>query len=213
MKDLAPSTHSQWSEVVATLVLALAAVATAWSSYQAARWTAEQTKAFSAANASRAEATQASDLANAQTQIDIAVFIQWTDARAQGDARLAEFYRTRFRLEFAPAFDAWLATHPFEDPDAPLTPLAMPDYQVAKANEADMLDRAAEAFAADARGYIQQATNYVLGVVLFAVSLFFAAISTKLNSPRLRTTVLVLGCVVLLSTLAWIATFPVSLSI
>ena len=89
----------------------------------------------------------------------------------------------------------------------------MPDYQVAKANEADMLDRAAEAFAADARGYIQQATNYVLGVVLFAVSLFFAAISTKLNSPRLRTTVLVLGCVVLSSTLAWIATFPVSLSI
>jgi hypothetical protein len=209
----ASSSRNLRLETVATVLLAFAAVATAWSSYQAARWTAEQTKAFSSANASRAEATQASALANAQTQVDIAVFIQWVDAREKGETELADFYQTRFRPEFIPAFQAWLATHPFEDPAAPLTPFAMPDYRVAKAEEAARLNAAAEASATDAREFIQRATNYVLGVVLFAASLFFAAVSTKLTSPRLRTTVLVVGCIVLLGTLAWIATFPVSLSI
>ncbi|MGH2635727.1 MAG: hypothetical protein ACRDHU_06250 [Actinomycetota bacterium] len=208
-----PPKRSHRHEIVATVLLALAAVATAWSSYQAARWTAEQTKAFSAANASRANATQASDRANAETQVDVAIFVQWVDAQATDATALADFYRTRFRAEFIPAFDAWLATDPFEDPDAPLTPFAMPEYRVAKAEEADRLNATAEASAADAREYIQRATNYVLGVVLFAVSLFFAAVSTKIDSGRLRTTVLVFGCIVFLGTLSWIATFPVSLSI
>ena len=38
-----------WVEIVATVLLALAAVATAWSSYQATRWNGEQTKAWSRA--------------------------------------------------------------------------------------------------------------------------------------------------------------------
>lgn len=58
------------------LALALAAVATAWSSYQASRWTGEQAKTFSAANAARIESTKDADLANSQTQVDIALFIQ-----------------------------------------------------------------------------------------------------------------------------------------
>ena len=51
------------------------------------------------------------------------------------------------------------------------------------------------------------------GVVLFAVALFFAGMSTKLTAPRLRTLTLVIGSVVFLGTVVWIATFPVSLSV
>ena len=40
-----------WIEIVATVLLAVAAVATAWSSYQANRWNGEQAKAASRANA------------------------------------------------------------------------------------------------------------------------------------------------------------------
>jgi hypothetical protein len=202
-----------WTEVASTVLLAMAAVATAWSSYQANRWTAEQTKAFSAANASRVEATRASDLANAETQVDIAVFIQWVDAYVPGERELADFYRARFRSEFRPAFNAWFATDPFENPDAPLTPFAMPEYSLQANRDADRLQMEAEASASLARTHIQRASNYVLGVVLFAVSLFFAGISTKLATHRLRAVVLGLGCVLFLSAALWIATFPVSISI
>jgi len=89
----------------------------------------------------------------------------------------------------------------------------MPEYRVASREEAARLDAQAETLSAQVRTDIQRASNYVLGVVLFAVALFFAGMSTKLTAPRLRKLTLVVGCAVFLGTLAWIATFPVSLSI
>ena len=131
----------------------------------------------------------------------------------QGEADLAAFYEQRFRDEFKPAFRAWLRTDPFEDPSAPPSPFAMDEYRLAATQEADELSATAEASAELARTYIQRATNYVLGVVLFATSLFFAGISTKLNSTRLRGVILGVGCLVFVSAASWIATFPISLSI
>jgi hypothetical protein len=200
-------------ELVATLLLALATVATAWSGYQASRWNGEQAKAFSRASAARIESTGASDLANAQTQIDVATFTQWVDAYALGRRELADFYFKRFREEFKPAVDAWVATRPLRNADAPLTPFAMPQYRLAARAEAQRLDAEAEALAAAARRNVQRATNYVLGVVLFAASLFFAGMSTKLRSPRLRVALLGFGVVVFILTVTWLATFPVSISI
>ena len=65
---------------------------------------------------------RAAALANRQVQIDVATFIQWVDARAQGRSALARFYRARFRKEFEPAFSAWLATKPLTNNAAPKTP-------------------------------------------------------------------------------------------
>ena len=53
----------------------------------------------------------------------------------------------------------------------------------------------------------------MLGVVLFAVSLFFAGMSTKLSTARLRQVTVALGCVIFLGTAIWIATFPVSVAV
>jgi hypothetical protein len=200
-------------ELAATILLACAAVATAWSSYQASRWNGEQAKAASRTNAIRIDAARAQGLAEAQTQVDVATFTQWVDAFARDETELADFYFKRFRAEFKPAVDAWIATRPLRNPDAPLTPFAMPQYKLAAATEAERLDAEAEVSAAEVRRDIQRATNYVLGVVLFAVSLFFAGMSTKLTTPRLRAALVALGWVVFLGTLIWIATSPVSVSI
>ena len=200
-------------EVASTVLLACAAVATAWSSYQATRWNGEQTRASSRTNAIRIEAARAQGLAQFQTQVDVATFTQWIDAYAREETELADFYFKRFRTEFKPAVEAWLATRPLRNPDAPLTPFAMPQYRLAATAEAERLDAEAEVSSATVRRNIQRASNYVLGVVLFAVSLFFAGMSTKLQTPGLRTSLLVIGCIVLLGTLVWIATFPVSVAV
>jgi hypothetical protein len=197
-------------EVVATVLLALAAVATAWSGYQASRWHGEQAIAFSRANAARLESTRASDLADAQTEIDVVTFSRWVDAYARHETQLAAFYRKRFRSEFQPAVAAWIATKPLENPTAPLTPFAMPNYRLAATNQADRLEVAAEAAAAEARRDIQHANEYVLAVVLCSAALFFGGISTRLQRPRPRAVVLGIGCAVLVGTLVWVATFPIS---
>jgi hypothetical protein len=87
---------------------------------------------------------------------------------------LSDFYFKRFRMEFKPAVNAWLATRPLQNQGAPLSPFAMPQYRLAANAEAAQLDRRAEALSAHVRRNIQRSTNYVLGVVLFAVALFFA---------------------------------------
>jgi hypothetical protein len=200
-------------EVLATVLLAVAAVATAWSGYQATRWNGEQAKASGATNAIRIDAARAQGLSQAQTQVDVATFTQWVDAYAHKDTQLADFYFKRFRNEFRPAVKAWLATRPLKNPRAPLTPFAMPQYKLAAAAEAERLDAEAELSAATVRRNIQRASNYILGVVLFSVALFFAGMSTKLSDIRLRKLTLALGYVVFLGTLIWIATSPVSFAV
>jgi hypothetical protein len=202
-----------WVEIAATVVLALAAVATAWSSYQATRWNGEQAKTSSRVNKTRIEAARASDLAASQTQVDVATFIQWVDATANDETRLAQFYRERFRPEFKPAFDAWLATKPLETEGAPLTPFALPQYRPAASVEAERLDQEADVLAAQVRRDIQRASNYVLGVVLFAVALFFAGMSTRLTGRGPRQAMVVIGCLLFVGAAVWIATFPVSVSV
>ncbi len=200
-------------DLIAAVLLAMATVATAWSGYQASRWNGEQAVAFSRASAMRIESTKAAALADAQTQIDVATYIQWVDAYAQEQTELANFYYQRFREEFKPAMDAWVATTPLRNPDAPLTPFAMPEYQLEARTESDRLETEAEAWSATARTNIQRATNYVLGVVLFAAVLFFAGMSMRLSSSRMRRLLLGFGLVIFITAVAWIATFPISISI
>ena len=139
---------------------------------------------------------------DAQQQIDVATFIQWVDARESGRAELADFFQTRFRDEFKPAFDAWLATRPLTNANAPKTPFEMPQYRLKASADAEQLELLEVA-----------RTGFGIEPDHFASSLFFAGISTKLGSIGASTATLALGCVVFLGTLVWIATLPTLVSV
>jgi hypothetical protein len=198
---------------VATVLLALATVATAWAAYQSRQWTGEQSQGYSHATAKRIAVNRTAAVANRQVQIDVATFIQWVDARERRDAKLADFYRARFRDEFKPAFAAWLATRPFANPAAPATPFAMPQYRLKASAEADQLEALAGKDSETAKNANQRADNYMLAVVLFASALFFAGISLKLPTGGARVAILGLGCVLFLGTLILVATFPLRLDL
>ena len=200
-------------ELAATILLACAAVATAWSTYQSSRWRGEQAIDYSKATAARIQSAEAATRAGQETQVDIGLFVQWIDADASGDPKLADFYERRFRKEFRPAFKAWLATRPKTNPKAPLTPFAMPQYRLAEAAESTRLNAVAGVRANVAEVANEHSNDYVLAVVLFAASLFFAGISTKLHSLRQREVLVAIGWVIFLATAVWIATSPVSLSV
>jgi len=200
-------------ELVATVLLASAAVASAWAVYQGATWRGEQARAGSRSIAARVESTRAANVLNRQTQIDVALFTQWVDAYARDETELAAFYSKRFRAEFRPAFDAWVKTRPRTNPRAPLSPFAMPQYKLAAGVTADRLEATAATFSRRAGAYIQRADEYALAGVLFAASLFFAGISTRLHARAPGNVVLGLGFALFFGTLIWIATFPVRLTV
>jgi hypothetical protein len=198
-------------ELFSTILLAVAAVTTAWSTYQSTQWRGETAVDYSKATAARIESSEAATRAGQLTQIDIATFVQWIDADLTGNDELASFYRRRFRPEFQPAFDAWVATSPKTNPDAPLTPFAMPQYKLAEAEHSSQLNAQAGVHAGEAEVANQRADNYVLAVVLLASSLFFAGISTKLHSLRQREALLALGWLMFLGTAIWLLTSPISI--
>jgi len=207
-----PTRFDRWeplAEVIATLVLALATVATAWSGYQAARWGGEQSSSYSQAGALRTESVRASNQAGQLIQIDIGLFTNWVNAFAAGDQQLTGFYEDRFRDEFKPAFEAWIATEPVANPDAPSTPFEMPEYRVSAAEESSILEeQAAESFAkGEAANEIGD--NYILNTVFLASVLFLGGIASRFKAMSARWVILLFSLGILVFGLYNIITYPI----
>ncbi len=198
---------SDWIELAATLLLALATIASAWSAYQATRWGGVQANAYSAAGATRSESVRASNTALAERQVDVATFIGWLDAYAAERPVLKAFYEDRFRAEFKPAFQAWLGSVPAGSvPDG--SPFSMPEYQLAAQQESDQLLTQAEDLAAEARAANQTGDNFILVAVLMASVLFFAGVGTKFKGTITRRTMISMAAVVFMIGLVVIASLP-----
>jgi hypothetical protein len=88
----------------------------------------------------------------------------------------------------------------------------MPQYRLAASAEAERLETSAAAASERAKDANQRANNDMLGVVLFAMALFFAGLSAKLEAIRIRGALLGLGCLVFVAALTWIAALPVRLT-
>jgi hypothetical protein len=213
-------------ELVATIVLAVATILTAWSGFQSGKWSGDQAVNFSEAGAARTESTRADTLGGQLVQIDVSMYIDWVTAVA-GDiadgtvtadqlspyqpvtGTVSGFLYKRFRAEFLPAVDAWLATQPIANDDAPPTPFGMDEYVVAERVKATELSDLADERALAAREANQNGDNYVLTMVLFASVLFFAGVSSKMNRPRNRAIILGFGVLTLIVGLVILATLPI----
>jgi len=207
-----PTRFDRWeplAEVIVTVVLAFATLATAWSGYQAARWGGEQSNSYSQAGALRTESTRASTQAGQQLQIDIGMFTNWVNAFADEDLQLAEFYEDRFRDEFKPAFEAWLATNPFNNPDAPATPFSMPEYQLSLAEKANQLEAEAEETFVKGTEANQTSDKYILTTVLLASVLFLGGIATRFKAMSARWVIILFSLTILTYGLVNILSYPI----
>jgi hypothetical protein len=185
-------------EIVATILLALTALATAWSGYQASLWDGIQSSDYTQASAARTRAAQKQTEANQFRLADLSVFENFIDATLDGDTELAAFYRQRFRDEFEPAFEAWTALDPLTNPDAPPSPLAMPEYRLADDQEAGDLTARAEAKFKEGEDANSISDTFTATTLFFAAALFFAAISERFSYQRARAALLGLAVVGLL---------------
>jgi hypothetical protein len=213
-------------ELFEAILLSIAAVLAAWSGFEATKWGGDQADSYNEASVSRLESTRQSTLAGQQTTVDVVSFTQWLQA-AQAEGLLAKpadadhpyvpdpevlsgFLYQRFRPEFKVAVDAWIATRPRLNANAPPTPFAMPEYQLAAAKESKRLDQQAESSAANARDANQRSDNYVLMTIMFATVLFFAGISSKMDTFKARVLLLGAATTLLFVAIVLLASFPKS---
>lgn len=197
-----------WLDILSAIMLAVVAVSTAWNSYQAARWSSLAGMRYSQASARRVESTRASTTAGQLTIIDVGLFTNWINAYGTENEDLVRFYQKRFRAEFKPAFEAWLATDPENNPDAPTSPFAMDEYQLESAEKADLLEKEASALFEEGKQAIERSTNYILNTVFLASVLFFIGIAGRFKWLPLRTTILVAAFLLLAYGLANLVIYP-----
>jgi hypothetical protein len=219
-----PRPGVDWVDIIATLIMAVAALATAWSAFQSDQWGDTMSFSLAQASAARTEATRSYTRAGQLTTLDVSTFLAWveqvsTEVKAgeidvssgyQPDpSTISGFLYLRFRPEFKTAMDAWIATRPFITPDAPPTPFAMPEYQVAESAEADRLqEEAAEKFAA-AQAADANDDKYVLSAIIFAGLFLFAGLSTKMRSRLGQNLMLGFALLLLVAGTVFILTVPI----
>src|SRR6202044_1711473 len=112
-------------EIVEALVLAVVAIATAWSGYQAALWTGHQSELYGRASKLRVQAEGAATFANQERLYNASTVAGGLKAEAEGNNKLSALFERRFLPEFRPAFEAWKKTDPVNNPNAPAGPQLM----------------------------------------------------------------------------------------
>ncbi|QLQ06653.1 MAG: hypothetical protein HZY76_11790 [Anaerolineae bacterium] len=86
-------TSTRRLEIIAAIILSLASLLTAWSSYQAAQWSRTQSIKSNSAVTRMVESSQFSTLASQDALVDVITFTGWLEAMSTGDQVLADFYR------------------------------------------------------------------------------------------------------------------------
>ena len=195
-------------EIFEAFVLALVAVATAWSGYQAARWDGLQSILYGRASRLRIEAQGTAEHATQIQLYDGLTVTEWIKAEAHGDTKLAALFEHRLFPEFRPAFEAWKATDPIHNPNAPAGPTLMPQYRNVASERATKLDQEASQAFDEGTQAREHADQYIRVTVVLATVLLLAALSQRFRNTRIRTSLLVLAFVILLNPLWHILSLP-----
>ena len=204
--------RDDWIELAATVLLSLATVVAAWSAYQSARWSGIQSINATTAAARRIEATQQNAIFTTQLQLDVITWITFLEHRQAGDEKGAAFLQERFREEFKPAFDAWVALVPAgQVPQG--TPFQLPSYQPAARLAAERLNADADSLSAAAADANQIGDNFVLVAVVMASVLFRAGVGTKVRARRLRLFMLFVGTALFIGGTSFMLSLPQSFGI
>jgi hypothetical protein len=188
----APNSKAKF-EPLALLLLSLATVGTAWCSFQATTWAGISQRMTNLSAAASRRSAEAELKASQGAMLDVMLFSQYVNAHANSDDRLARFYSERFRGEAKVAFEAWMATNPFENTNAPAHPFVPEFYKPHLIEEADAAEKESQKFWQQAGEAGRTSRSYVLLTVLLASALFCGGTAPKFDSQTVRRGVMALG--------------------
>ena len=195
-------------EILEAILLALVAIVTAWSGYEAACCDGVSAKEYATSSRLRAQGNELQLTSNQTILYNTGNLNAWLQAKTSGNTQVAAIMARRFTPDYKVAFDAWLKTHPLTSASAPAGPRYMPEYKDPLAAQARSLtDQATEAFTGgvDAR---DRAEHYVRVTVLLAAVLFLIAIGQRFTFRGVRVAVLGVAGVFLVYTVILLLMYP-----
>jgi hypothetical protein len=207
-KHSAESVGHEILEILEAVLLAVVAVTTAWSGYQATLWTGHQARLYGEASKLRVEAGAAATYANQERLYNALTVVEWLKAEVHGDGKLAEIFERRLLPEFRPAFEAWKKTNPLHNPAAPAGPQLMSEHRSSKAERAVALDSQADKMLEEGSQAIRRSDQYVRATVMLATVLLLVAISQKFRTRGVRIGLVAMAMLLLCLPIYHIVTLP-----
>jgi hypothetical protein len=195
--DLPSQSRFEAIEIIEAVILALVAVATAWSGYQAAQWAGKRAEQYAKASRLRVTAEGLATLAGQERIYDSDTFNSWLAAKVDGKEQAAQFFERRFRDEYRPAFVAWMRANPFNNPQAPPGPIFMPEYHNAKHEQFLSLNKQAADVADQGTKSGETGDQYVRITVLLATVLLITAIGQRFRFKAVRVAFMILAWLLL----------------
>ena len=195
-------------ETLEAIVLAVIAISTAWSGYQAALWTGHQEELYGVASRLRIEAEGATTTANQERLYNAATVDEWLKAEAQGHRELADLFERRLLPEFRPAFKAWKDTDPLNNPNAPASPQLMSEFHSSKTDEASKLNAQATETFEHGNLARHHSDAYVRVTVTLATLLLLISIAQRFKVRVVRVGMTVVALLLLCIPLYRILTLP-----
>jgi hypothetical protein len=194
--------------IAEAVLLSIVALLAAWSGYSAAKWSTESRLTLAEASTARTKANRANLDALELRNLDSSAFEAWFAAYIAGNQEAMALAARRFRPSFRVAFDAWRATKPETNPNAPRGPTYMPQYRQPGLARAKALDEQAdEEFAAGAEAG-ETADKYIRGTVFLATVLFLVGISTHFPLLGARYGLIGLAAVLLVVSVVQLVQLP-----
>jgi hypothetical protein len=179
------------------VLLSIVTIVAAWSGYSAAKWGTESSLDLAQASATRAKANRAYQQALTFRVGDASTFNAWFAAYMAGSANDARVALNRFRPEYRVAFDAWLATKPFSNPNAPAGPQVMAQYEAPGEALSKKLDASADDYYSEGQHAAETSDDYIRTTVILASVLFLVGISTHFPIRAARFGLIGLGAALL----------------
>jgi hypothetical protein len=172
-----PKGQERWLTITEAVLLAVVAILAAWSGFASAKWSTHSSLDLAKASAARTEANRADYEASELRDFDSSMFDAWFTAYVAHDKAAMRVAEERFRPVYLAAFNAWLATHPFTNPNAPKGPSYMPQYVLPQVAQANALDNRANGYYSLGEQAGGNADGYVRTTVYLATVLFLVGIS------------------------------------
>ncbi len=204
-----PVNEGSFVDFLSAVLLSAAVVASAFSAWQASLWSGEQATLFAEASTARLGANRELAASLTRLDIDVITFVDAAIAFTQGDQEVIDLFEERlFRDQFKPVLDEWRELDPLSDPDAPATPFGIEGVIDSYFVESFALEETANEKFNEGKEANRNNDNWVLATVLFAGVLFFAGISTKFKSARIRALSVSFAAIVLVAAGVWLLSMP-----
>ena len=194
--------------IAEAILLSIVALVAAYSGYAAAKWGTESRVSLAEASTVRAQANRADIEAIEIRNFDSSTFGAWFSAFTVHNRQAMAIARDRFRPNFREAFDAWRATRPETNSNAPRGPTYMPEYEQPGQEKADELDAEAEKHFAEGEEAGTRADDFVRVTVYLASVLFLIGISTQFRLRGARLGLVAVGGGMLLLSIIQLTNLP-----